>query len=203
MVSQEPNRSAPGPAVSKAEIRARAFERRRNLADKDRRSSTICQRFCSLPQYGNSSAVLVYMHFRDEVRTGALVTRLFEDGKQVVIPYCVGNELELFRLADLKELAEGTWGILEPKKELRSRAEKQVAPEELDLLAVPGVAFDRRGSRVGYGRGYFDRLLRQLRGDAWSVGLAFECQLFDQVPMDEHDVPLDMIVTEEAAYRRA
>ncbi len=190
------------PEISKAAIRVRAFENRRTLAEKDRRSLAICRRLLALPHYADAATVLVYMHFRDEVRTADLVTQLLQTDKQIVVPYCVGDELELFRLADLAELTEGTWDILEPKKVLRSDVEKRAAPEELDLLAVPGVAFDRSGGRVGHGRGYFDRLLARLRSDALSVGLAFECQLFDQVPMDDHDIPLDMIVTEEAAYRR-
>lgn len=140
------------------------------------------------------------MHIRDEVRTADLVTQALQTGKKVVVPYCVGDDLKLFLLADRAELSAGTLGIPEPKESLRSRAERQVAPEELDLLAVPGLAFDRSGGRVGHGRGYFDRLLRHLRPDACSIGLAFECQLFDWVPMDSHDVPLDGIVTEERIY---
>lgn len=193
------NRSQ-GPAISKAEIRALARQQRRDLADKDRRSLAIARRFLELSQYAGAETVLVYMHIRDEVRTTDLVTQALQTGKKVVVPYCVGDDLKLFLLADRAELSAGTLGIPEPKESLRSRAERQVAPEELDLLAVPGLAFDRSGGRVGHGRGYFDRLLRHLRPDACSIGLAFECQLFDRVPMDSHDVPLDGIVTEERIY---
>lgn len=186
--------------ISKAEIRARADENRRNLAEKERRSLAVCQRFRTLPQYADAATVLVYMHIRDEVQTSSLVAQLLQSEKKVVVPYCAGDVLKLFHLSDLAELSEAVFDILEPRKALRSVPEKQVAPEELDLLAVPGVAFDRSGGRVGHGRGYFDRLLRTLRPDACSIGLAFECQLFDRVPMDDHDVFLDGIVTEEATY---
>lgn len=201
-MSQDPKHSATGPEISKAEIRARALEGRRNLLDKDRRSRVIAERFRGLPQYTDAATVLVYMHIRDEVRTDDLVTRLLQTDKRVVVPYCVGDILKLFLLSDRAELSAGTLGILEPQQPLRSIAEKQIGPQELDLLAVPGVAFDRSGGRVGHGRGYFDRMLRCLRPDARSIGLAFECQLFDRVPMDHHDVPLHGIVTEEAVYYR-
>lgn len=189
-----------GPEISKAEIRARAMESRRSLSDKERRSCSICDRFAALPAFADDGTVLVYMHIRAEVRTTTLVGRLLESDKRVVVPYCVGDDLRLFLLSDLAELAPGALGIPEPRQNLRTIAEKHVEPGELDLLAVPGVAFDRFGGRVGHGRGYFDRLLRHIRPDAFSAGLAFECQLFDQVPMEPHDVPLDAVVTEDAVY---
>jgi 5-formyltetrahydrofolate cyclo-ligase len=161
----------------------------------------ICERFRSLPQYADAAVLLVYMHIRDEVRTTDLVTGLLQSEKMIVVPYCVGDELRLFRLTDLADLAKGVMGILEPKQPLRTDAEKLVQPGELDLLAVPGLAFDRKGGRIGHGRGYFDRLLQRIRPDATTVGIAFECQLFEQVPMSAHDVPLDMVVTEAAVYR--
>ncbi len=192
--------SASGPEISKAEIRAHAFQRRRNLVDKDRLSLAVCERFCALPQFMDAATVLVYIHVRDEVRTGDLVTQLLQAHKKVVVPFCVGDALSLFHFSDPSDLSVGTFGILEPREALRTVDEKLVAPEKLDVLAVPGVAFDRWGGRVGHGRGYFDRLLPRLRSDAYSVGLAFECQLFDRVRMDSHDVHLHAIVTEKAVY---
>lgn len=189
-----------GPAISKAEIRARSFQYRRELADKDRRSEDACSRFCSRSAYATAKTVLVYLHIRTELRTTSLVTNLRRDGKEIVIPFCVGNNLKLFRFSDPAELAVGGFGILEPLDSLRCLPEKLARPHELDLLAVPGVAFDRRGGRIGHGRGYFDRLLRRVRPDAITLGLAFDCQLFDRVPMEAHDVPLDGVVTESATY---
>ncbi len=200
MVSPDPVNPATGPEISKAEIRALAIQLRQNLAEKDRRSAAICERFRAIPQFRGAETVLVFMHIRDEVRTTDLVAHLLQSGKKAVIPYCAGNNLELYHLTDLTELSPGVLGIPEPRPSLRSLAERRVTPEELDLLAVPGVAFDPGGGRVGYGRGYFDRLLRKLRAGAVSVGIAFQCQLFDRVPMESHDVPLDAVATEDALY---
>ena len=200
MVSGESKKSAIGPESSKSEIRARALRRRRDLADKDRRSRAICERFQNLQAFRDCGTLLVYMHLPNEVGTDELVKCLLESRKKLVVPYCRGDDLGLFLLSRLDDLSIGTFGILEPLGKLRSDVERQVEPTQLDLLAIPGIAFDRHGGRVGHGRGYFDRLLKQIRPDAVTVGLAFECQLFDRVPMEDHDVPLDGIVTEHAAY---
>src|SRR5262245_55218940 len=90
--------------------------------------------------------------------------------------------------------------ILEPRPELRSVPEKRVTAAELDLVVVPGVAFDRRGARMGHGFGYYDKLLKNARADAPLVALAFECQLFDEIPIEDHDVFMDLVITEKAVY---
>ena len=91
--------------------------------------------------------------------------------------------------------------ILEPKEELRSVAAKKVDVKEIDLIIVPGVAFDRRGGRTGHGKGYYDKLLEHARPDTPLVALAFECQMFDEIPMQDHDVFMDKVVTEKASYQ--
>jgi 5-formyltetrahydrofolate cyclo-ligase len=118
----------------------------------------------------------------------------------VVVPYCVDGELELFHLENIDELEVGMYKILEPKAELRSLAEKNVPVEELDLIMVPGVAFDARGARMGHGKGYYDKLLEHARPDTPLVALAYECQLFDEIPTQAHDVFMDKIITEMAIY---
>jgi 5-formyltetrahydrofolate cyclo-ligase len=90
--------------------------------------------------------------------------------------------------------------ILEPKNELRSVAAKHLQPEDLDLVMVPGVAFDREGGRTGHGKGYYDKLLQHARRDAPLVALSFECQLFDRIPAEEHDIYMDKVVTEKDVY---
>jgi 5-formyltetrahydrofolate cyclo-ligase len=91
--------------------------------------------------------------------------------------------------------------ILEPRPELRTRPGKKVDVTELDLMMVPGVAFDRRGARMGHGFGYYDKLLEHARRDAPLVALAFECQLFPEIPTRAHDIFMDRIITETAIYQ--
>ena len=125
-----------------------------------------------------------------EVRTRHVLPEALAHGKRVVVPWCVveTNHLELFLLEDMAELVEGAYKILEPRAELRTLPAKVVRPEELDLGMVPGTAFDPFGGRMGQGKGYYDRLLANARADALLVGMAFNGQIFDEIPVAPHDV---------------
>jgi 5-formyltetrahydrofolate cyclo-ligase len=184
----------------KREIRTQAHANRRDQPDKDELSRRICARFASLEEYAAAQTVMLYVHTRSEVRTQTFLSEAIGAGKRVVVPYCVAGQLELFHLEDLGELALGTFGILEPKESLRDQPSKRPAIDELDLVMVPGVAFDRDGGRLGHGKGYYDKLLHAARPDTPLVGVAFECQLFPRIPMLPHDVFMNRVVTEKAAY---
>ncbi len=184
----------------KEEIRKQAHANRRAQPDKDAVSRAICARFAALPEFAAARTVLLYVHVRSEVRTRHFLHEALAAGKRVAVPYCAGAELELFHLERMDELAEGTFGILEPRPELRERPEKRLDVGQVDLVMVPGVAFDRRGGRTGHGKGYYDKLLARTRPDAPLVAVAFECQLFADVPMLPHDVFMDKVITEKAVY---
>ncbi len=185
----------------KQQIRAEALGRRAQQADADLLSRRIFQHVVALPEYAKAHTVMLYLDVGSEVRTRWFVPTAWAEGKQVVVPWCEKAGLGLFRLDSFDELAPGTMGILEPKPEWRSRADRSVAPAELDLVVAPGVAFDRRGARLGYGKGYYDKLLQRIRGDATKAALCFECQLFSEIPALPHDIAMDIIVTETSAYR--
>jgi 5-formyltetrahydrofolate cyclo-ligase len=144
--------------------------------------------------------VMYYVDVRSEVRTRHYMPTALTHSKRIVVPYCVNNELELFWLQDMAELAVGMYKILEPKVELRALPERRIKPEELDLIMVPGVAFDRTGGRMGHGFGYYDKLLQHARPEAPLVALAFECQLFAEIPTQPHDIFMDKIITEKGVY---
>jgi 5-formyltetrahydrofolate cyclo-ligase len=144
---------------------------------------------------------MYYIDVRTEVRTRQHLPQALAGDKRIVVPYCVNDVLELFHLEDMDELAIGMYRILEPRDELRAVAAKRVPVEELDLVMVPGVAFDRRGARMGHGKGYYDKLLEHARPDTPLVALAFECQLFPEIPTQDHDVFMDKIITEREIYR--
>jgi 5-formyltetrahydrofolate cyclo-ligase len=184
----------------KNQIRREAMAKRRARPNKDEASRIICNRFAALPEYATSETVMCYVDVRSEVRTRPFLAAALDGDRRIVVPYCVGDRLGLFRLEELEELASGTWGILEPKEELRALAEKQVEPGRIDLVMVPGVAFDRRGARLGHGRAYYDRLLVDVRTDARLVALAYECQVFPEIPVEPHDVWMDKVITEKAVY---
>jgi 5-formyltetrahydrofolate cyclo-ligase len=188
-------------AELKKQIREQAHACRNAQADKDGLSRAICDKFMALPEYAAARTVLFYIDVRAEVRTRHSLPAALASGKTIIVPWCNDRgELELFRLEDMSELAIGMYKILEPKPELRTLAEKHVRPEDLDLVMVPGVAFDRRGARMGHGKGYYDKLLQHARPDTPLVALAFECQLFPDIPVAPHDVFMDKVITEAAVY---
>ncbi len=188
-------------AARKTQMRAQAHENRKNQVDKDEVSQKICAKFMSLPEYAAASTVMFYVDVRTEVRTRHNLQEALGHGKRIIVPWCnTDGELELFWLQDMAEMAVGMYKILEPREELRSVAERHIDPTELDLIMVPGVGFDRRGGRMGHGKGYYDKLLQHARPDAPLVALAFECQLFPEIPMQSHDIYMDKVITEAAVY---
>lgn len=192
---------ADDPQARKAAIREQARKNRVAQKDKDDLSKAICARFTALPAYRAAKTVMWYVDAGSEVRTRHTLPEALTHGKRVVVPWCVveTNQLELFLLEDMSELVEGAYKILEPKDELRNLPAKKVQPEELDLVMVPGTAFDPRGGRMGQGKGYYDRLLSRARPDAPLVALAFDCQIFDEIPVASHDVFMDQVLTETRA----
>jgi 5-formyltetrahydrofolate cyclo-ligase len=186
------------PQTLKLLLRKLARENRVAQKNKDELSRSICGKFMVLPAYAAAKTVMWYVDAGSEVRTRHTLPEALTHGKRVVVPWCVveTNELELFLLEDVNELVEGAYKILEPKSELRDLPAKRVKPEELDLVMVPGTAFDPRGGRMGQGKGYYDRLLANARQDAPLVALAFECQIFDEIPVAPHDVFMDLVLTE-------
>ena len=180
----------------KQRFRQLAFANRQSQQDKDSLSHRILARLTALPEYQQAETAMFYVDVRSEVRTRSSLETALLGGKRIVVPYCAGDELGLFHLEAMDELEIRTFGILEPRDRLRALPEKQVNARELDVILVPGVAFDRRGGRLGHGRGYYDRLLRDARPDTPLVALAFDCQLFPEIPTEEHDVFMDKIITE-------
>jgi 5-formyltetrahydrofolate cyclo-ligase len=185
----------------KKALREQAHAARNALENKDELSQIICERLVGLEAYQKAATVMWYVDVRAEARTRHYLPTALTQGKRIIVPWCnTAGELELFLLTSMDELALGMYRILEPKVELRALPEKQVTVQELDLVIVPGVAFDRRGGRMGHGKGYYDKLLQHARADTPLVALAFECQLFDEIPTADHDIFMDAVVTEKTVY---
>ncbi len=187
---------------TKQSLRTEAHARRKAQENKDELSKIICDKFVALPSYEQAGTVMFYVDVRSEVRTRHYLPTALEHGKKIVVPWCNDEgELELFHLQSMDELEIGMYKILEPRGDLRNVPEKQLEAESLDLIMVPGVGFDSQGGRMGHGKGYYDKLLQHARADAPLVAPAFECQLFPEIPMDSHDIFMDLVITEEATYQ--
>lgn len=186
----------------KNQMRKQAHSNRNEQENKDELSRRIVGAFMSLPEYATAKTVMFYVDVRSEVRTRVDLPTALESGKTIVVPWCnQEGELELFKLTSMDELEIGMYKILEPKEELRNAPQHQVNVEELDLIMVPGVGFDARGARMGHGKGYYDKLLEHARKDTPLVALAFECQMFEEIPVASHDVFMDKVITEDRVYQ--
>jgi 5-formyltetrahydrofolate cyclo-ligase len=173
-----------------------------DLADRAAASEAIANRVAAFPEYASSTAVLLTLPFRSEWDTLALVHAALAAGKTVAVPRVdkPSRMLELHAIADpRRDIVAGDQGIPEPRP-----ACPRVSRDAIDFVLVPGVAFDLAGGRLGYGGGYYDRLLPLLSPRALRVAGAFEIQLVDRVPAAPHDLAVDAIVTESRAvlFRR-
>ncbi len=184
----------------KQAIRVEIRRHRVALPDKEGLSRAIWTRIVALPEYRQARRVVLYMDHRSEVHTRPFLNDVWLSGKQIVVPYCEGDRLELFRLDHPDELEPGMLGILEPRSHWRLAVERAVRVEPGDLVIVPGVAFDRAGGRIGQGAGYYDRLLANAPAGVPRVGVAFECQLVEAIPQLAHDVRMHRVVTDKAVY---
>jgi 5-formyltetrahydrofolate cyclo-ligase len=158
------------------------------------KSGLIVRYLTGLRDLREASTLMVFLGFGSEVRTDGLLRWGWEAGKRMVVPLSRPGDRGLTPclLASFAELEIGHYGIREPKRE----SIRPVPGEEIDVILVPAVAFDRRGHRIGYGGGYYDRFLPEVPR-AVRIGAAFSCQIVPRVPEDPHDLPVDRIVTED------
>ncbi len=176
----------------KKEIRKRVLAERDRLSAEQRTSKSreIEKRLISLPEFNASQAVLFFAAFKSEVDTAPMIRNALASGKRVILPKVAGKELSLFEIKDFdRDVSLGSWNIPEPHEAMPARM------AEVDLVVVPGVAFDEQCNRIGYGAGFYDKLLASFRGS--TVAIAFEVQIVHSVPIDSHDIPVQKIVTEK------
>jgi len=190
----------------KNKMRREAYDRRNAQENKDEVSAKAVELFMALPEYQNAHTVMWYIDCRSELRTKPeLLAEVAKGEKKIIVPYCTedengDNKLGLWWMESLEEMVVGKWNILEPPRDMWGNPEKEVEPEDLDLVMVPGVGFDRDGGRMGNGQGYYDRLLEKVRPESPLIALCYESQLFDNVLVAPHDVYMDKVVTEDAVY---
>jgi len=159
------------------------------------KSYRIKEKLFRLPGFIKAKTILFYVSTKDEVETKYMIKEALSLCKRVVVPISdvKNKKLILSELKSLDELEPGAFNILEPKKEFF----RPVSLEDIDLVIVPGVAFDKKGNRIGYGKGFYDRFLRSLRKDIPSIGLSYEFQIVDKIPVNDKDVIVNKIVTEK------
>lgn len=163
------------------------------LSERERREGDekIYERVTSLSEFARAERVFVYVGVGAEVSTDAIIDRLLSEGKSVYVPLCRGRgEMDAVKITSRKDLKPGRYGIPEPGAE-----NPKTAPEELDLIIVPGVAFGEDGTRLGRGGGYYDRFLAKAK-NAVKIALCREVNMGKTVPHEAHDEKADIIVTD-------
>ena len=173
---------------------------RQSVGEIEQKSQDIIDQVLHLHEYVRARGIACYVNKDSEVNTRPLIRAALDQEKRVLIPVVKKGDIELFfsEIKDLgSELAPGTFGILEPKPE----NVHPVSLDTVDVIFVPGIVWDREGYRLGWGRGYFDRVIKNLPPHVRSAGLAFTMQLIGKVPRDQFDVPVDMVITESRVIR--
>ncbi|RCW52917.1 MULTISPECIES: 5-formyltetrahydrofolate cyclo-ligase [Halanaerobium] len=159
-------------------------------------SKKIKNRFLQLPQLENAKKIMAYASMRKEIETFDLMEELLDRGYLVYLPYTRKDKIDLgiaqVNNLDL-DLKEGVYGVQEPVARIRG----QEIPKDLDLIIVPGACFTAEGYRIGYGGGYYDSFLSKHANNAIKVGFCYNRFLVDSIPVEDHDVPVDLIITEK------
>jgi len=183
----------------KKKLREKALQKRKNinLNLKKELDKRIFNRLHESSYYKNANKIFIYVSYDTELDTKEIINKALEEGKRIFIPRIENKtkSMDAVEITSLDNLEESKYGILEP-----SIYKKAIEPNEIDLIIVPGVGFDRCGGRIGYGAGYYDRYFKKINKenlvDIKKVALAYDLQILEQVPMDEFDVPIDYILSE-------
>jgi 5-formyltetrahydrofolate cyclo-ligase len=190
---------AVSPEVSKTGIRKSTLVLREQLSPEIHaaHSMAIAERLMQMPEYRQSAAVLGYMNFGTEFASEVWIRQVLAAGKKLALPRVNHhtNQLDLFWVEDLEnQLATGLWKIREPVVE---RCERVIKPNEVEFALLPGVAFSKSGARLGYGGGFYDKLLARMDHRPALVAAAFELQIMGRIPQEATDVKVEWIITEQ------
>jgi len=181
--------------MTKKELRKKAKETRDLIKSEKIKilSGIIQDRVCSHPWFTDSNTVFTYVSTGNEVITKEIIENALKAGKRVCVPRVVPRvKMEAVPITNVdRDLSKGFFDIMEPKPHLRP-----VDENEIDLVIVPGLLFDRKGYRIGYGGGYYDMFLARVNGTCRTMGIAFDFQVVSELPVEEHDMRVMAVVTE-------
>lgn len=163
-------------------------------AEKAEKDGRLFINLVSLPEFANAARVMIYVSTEIEADTRKALAWLFDRGKTVAAPVCIGNEMKFRVITSFDSLEPGYFGIMEPKSDCAD-----FIPAQSDVCVVPALAYNGAGYRVGYGKGFYDRFFRSNK--CVKIGLCYEDNVTD-FQYDGFDVPVDVIVTEQVKSRR-
>ncbi len=158
-------------------------------------SNAITQTLFDTPFWQESTTVMLYLSFQNEVITDAIYQRGWSEGKTMLVPICSPQNgiMTMSQLTSLEPLELNRYGI----RELPAHLQAIVPPQQIDLCLIPGIAFDPYGNRLGFGSGYYDRYLAQIPANVPRIALLHSCQIYNGIlPTDQYDLPMDYMLTE-------
>ena len=181
-------------------LRKEILTKRKNIdiVEKEKMDKKIFDKFFESKYYREAKNIFIYISYDSEINTKEIINKALKDNKKVYVPRTEFKTrlMDAVEIKSLDNLVESEYGILEPSLE-----EPHINPNELDLIVVPGVAFDRNGGRMGYGAGFYDRYFKKISKDnikkIEKLALAYDFQILDKIPMNEQDVPVSYIITEK------
>ena len=186
--------------MTKTQIRAemKAFLGTIDAENRHRRSLDACAFLAATKEFRNAQTIMMFLSLEVEVETATLAVKAWAEGKSIAVPR-VDWEGQRMDPLEIKSLDVG---MRTARQGVREPVDGRVVPlDSIDMVVVPGLAFDRRGYRVGRGRGFYDRFLAQRGFQGVRCALCFHEQLIEEVPRESHDIPMDLIVTDQEVLR--
>ncbi|MBQ7986559.1 MAG: 5-formyltetrahydrofolate cyclo-ligase [Clostridia bacterium] len=181
----------------KNKIREEMKQKRRNMMPEEvfEKSQMAQKIFLESEQYKNAKAIMLYLPLGNEVDTKAIINNAFSLEKKVLVPVTDSKTFEItaFKITEGMEFEKGTFSVKEPKERISFELSK------IDVVLVPGIAFDRDGGRIGFGKGCYDKFLKGIK--AVKIGFCYDFQLVDSIETDENDVSMDYVITEKEIIR--
>ncbi|WP_340690121.1 5-formyltetrahydrofolate cyclo-ligase [Hydrogenobacter thermophilus] len=176
--------------LKKSELRRAYLNRREAMGEEEvfLYSERIKRGVKSLPDFKDAKKILFYCPIKNEPDLTSLIWESISLGKEALLPKVDGDRLRIYKVEHSNQLKPGSFCILEPEDGT------QVEPEEVDFALVPGIVFDTKGYRIGFGKGFYDRLLKRVKGV--KVGVAYSFQVLEEIPVDSWDEPVDLLITE-------
>lgn len=171
--------------MNKFDLRKQMLIKRRNISNKKELSTIIVNKIINLDIYKESRVVALYYSLKDEVETRDLIIKSLD--KILLLPKIINEKIEFIKIDNATKYEKSSFGVMEPVGTIYNGP--------IDIIIVPGVAFDRNLNRLGFGRGYYDKYLSHK--DIYKIGICFDEQLIDNLIIDNHDIKMDLIITEK------
>ncbi len=174
--------------MDKQTLRRKYLEIRKSISNKELKSNIIFNKIINTKEYRDAHTIAMYKSLKSEVNTDKLIDYAIANNKVVLIPKVEKDNLVFYKIDKQTKLIKSNFGVLEPVNS------QIITKENIDLIIVPGVCFDQKGNRLGFGKGYYDRFLNDMK--TIKIGICYKEQLSDNIPTNNNDIKMDLIITD-------